>query len=140
MSNRIRNKNSTLFIPKDQLDTVYRTLRETPLPKDGWATVEGVARALNIKELFNAWGHNPRFDSQGNIISLYLYWEWPVEDTMSALYGVLGPFVRAESVQEFTDDYDNHWRWLYNGTTAVRQTGTVVYENDTPDDDTITTK
>lgn len=129
MSNRIRNMLSTLFIPKGDLHTVYETLRDAPLPPDGWASPREVARALDLKDLIHAWGHAPKFDAQGNLTALYLNWEGYDEDTMSALYGILGPFVRAGSVQEFMDEYGSHWRWECNGTAAVRQTGRVVYEN-----------
>lgn len=140
MSNRIRNNRSTVFIPKDQLDTVYEGLRYAPRPRDGWATHDEVERSLNLKELLNAWGHNPKFDEQGNVTSLYVYWEGYDETTMSALYKTLGPFVRAASVQEFSDEYGNLWRWQYNGTTAIRQTGRVVYENDDDTTPNSTTK
>lgn len=130
MSNRISNSESTLFVPKDKLEELYRALREAPLPKDGWVTVSAVAHAINLKELFLAWGHAPKFDAQGNLKSLYVYWEGYDEGTMSALYHVLAPFVRAGSVQEFSDEYLNLWRWEFNGTAAVRQTGRIVYEND----------
>lgn len=129
MSNRIRNMNSTVFIPKDQLQLVFEALRDAPLPADGWASPREIARALNLKDLIHAWGHTPRYDPQGNLTSLYVNWEGYDEATMSALYGILGPFVRAGSVQEFMDEYGSHWRWECNGTAAVRQTGRVVYEN-----------
>lgn len=130
MSNRIRNMRSTLSIPKGDLHDVFMALREARLPPDGWASPREVARALGLKDLFHAWGHTPKFDTQGNITALYLNWEGYDEATMSALYNTLGPFVLAGSVQGFMDEYGNHWRWEYNGTTAVRQTGRVVYEND----------
>lgn len=130
MSNRIRNMLSTLFIPKGDLHTVYETLRDAPLPPDGWASPREVAHAINLKEQFLAWGHAPKFDAQGNLKSLFVYWEGYDEGTMSALYHVLAPFVRAGSVQEFSDEYLNLWRWEFNGTAAVRQTGRIVYEND----------
>lgn len=130
MSNRIRNMHSTVFAPKANLEELYKTLREAPLPKDGWVTTSAVAHALNLKELFLAWGHAPKFDRDGNLTSLYVYWEGYDEGTMSALYRTIAPFVRAGSVQEFSDEYGNLWRWECNGTSAVRQTGRVVYEND----------
>lgn len=135
MSNRISNSGSTLFVPKDKLGDLYRVLREAPLPKDGWVVASTVAHAINLKEHLLAWGHAPKFDAQGNLTSLYTYWEGYDEGTMSALYHLLAPFVRTGSVQEFSDEYQNLWRWEFTGTAAVRQTGRVVYENDpiTPD-------
>lgn len=126
MSNRIRNMHSTLFVPRDQLDALYNALREAPL----WVSPFDIAHALNLKELLNACGHAPRFDKMGNMTAMYVNGEGYDETSMATLYHLLGPFVQAGGVQEFSDEYGSLWRWEFTGTAAIRQTGRVVYEND----------
>lgn len=92
-----------------------------------------VLRSLDMKDILNAWGHNPRYDEQGNVTAVYWVWEGEDEELFTLLYTAIAPFVRAGSVQESRDDYGNIWRWYFNGTRAVRQTGRVVYEDDPED-------
>ena len=133
MGSRTHNIGSTVFIEKDRLNRVFDALRDLPLPSNGWVTRREVLRSLDMKDILNAWGHNPRYDEQGNVTAVYWVWEGEDEELFTLLYTAIAPFVRAGSVQEYRDDYGNIWRWYFNGTRAVRQTGRVVYEDDPED-------
>lgn len=129
MSYRIRNTLSKVSIPKEKVEDLFKTLKANPIP--GGDTRE-LLRALDLREAFQAYGHTAKEGKGGDIVGLYVYWEGYDEPTFAALYNLIAPFVQVNCVQEFTDEYGTHWRYRFDGTRAVHQTGEVTYKDTTP--------
>jgi hypothetical protein len=115
-------------------DGLIQTLLTTPSPVAfcdykgnpvPWVAPRRLAGAQTPREILQAWA--PYYQDNGN---LALETERYHSATTRAIMDLLAPYVAPEGTMCFMDDYGNHWRFAFNGTTAKLQPGKVTYEEE----------